>query len=85
MWVRREREKELASILSGSDLSGLVVVAVVVGLLWLVGFYCHLFRWCCVCFAHVLRGLYEKYTLDTVLGRGVGGHMTLCISRAGVG
>ena len=38
-----------------------------------------------VCFAHVLQGLYGRCTLDTVLGRGLGGHITLCISRAGVG
>ena len=84
MGVGGEREKELASVLSGSE-----------SLVWL------LLQWwwvCCgwsvfvvigsvgvVCFAHVLQGLYEKCTLDTVLGRGVGGHITLCISRAGVG
>ena len=37
-----------------------------------------------VWFALFLQRLYEKCTLDAVLGRGVGGHITLCISRAGV-
>ena len=68
----------------GVYLSGLVVVVLVVGLLWsqffvVIGFVG------VVCFAHVLQRLYGKCTLGTVLGRGVGNHMTLCISRAGVG
>ena len=38
-----------------------------------------------VWFALFLQRLYEKCTLDAVFARGVGGHITLCISRAGVG
>ena len=59
-------------------LVGLLVVSI-----FIVSFIkcdCH----CCV-LSVSSRDSDVKCTLDAVLGRGVGGHITLCISRAGVG
>ena len=73
MGVRGEREKELASVLSGSESVWFGCCCVGGGFVMVGQFFVVIGSVGVVCFAHVLQRLYKKSTLDTVLGRGLGG------------